>query len=232
MPLRVHPSDELAQDRYDFLGKEKVWYIAAAGKDAHIMLGFKKDSDAGEFYTAIMDSDSRKVENLLNIVAPHAGQFLSIHPGCIHAAAGEMEIVEIAESSPLDFCLYGWGKEVSDEEFDPSLNSVEALDFIDYRKYTADEPAEIPQFKLSRIILNDPATIQVGENGSFTTLTCISGDALVRSDVSGQDFDAALKCGETVLVPQECEEFSVLPLAQGTIILETHVEPHKAEEFN
>ena len=30
------------------------------------------------------------------------------------------EILEIAESSPMDFCLCGWGEEVHPDEFDTS----------------------------------------------------------------------------------------------------------------
>ena len=50
MPLRVHPDDETAAQRYDFLGKEKLWYVLRAGKDARLMAGFRRDADAGEFY--------------------------------------------------------------------------------------------------------------------------------------------------------------------------------------
>ena len=55
MPLRVHPDDETAAQRYDFLGKEKLWYVLRAGKDARLMAGFRRDADAGEFYAKCLD---------------------------------------------------------------------------------------------------------------------------------------------------------------------------------
>ena len=36
MPLRVHPDAETAVQRYDFLGREKLWYVLRAGKDARL----------------------------------------------------------------------------------------------------------------------------------------------------------------------------------------------------
>ena len=125
MPLRVHPDAETAKDRYDFLGREKLWYVLRAGADARLLLGFKEDTDASALYTKCMDGS---VAGLLNSISPKAGDFFHIRPGVPHAAAGDVEILEISESSPLDFCLCGWGEEVSPDEFDASLNLVDALE--------------------------------------------------------------------------------------------------------
>ena len=132
MPLRVHPDDETAAQRYDFLGKEKLWYVLRAGADARILAGFRRDTDASEVYAKCLDGS---VEDIMNVVAPHAGQALRIPAGTPHAAAGDVEILEIGESSPMDFCLCGWGEEVHPDEFDPALTLIDALDFIDYRQF-------------------------------------------------------------------------------------------------
>ena len=39
-PVTVCPADELAAERYDALGKKKLWYIADAYPDAAVYLGF------------------------------------------------------------------------------------------------------------------------------------------------------------------------------------------------
>ena len=132
MPLRVHPDDETAAQRYDFLGKEKLWYVLRAGAGARILAGFRRDTDASEFYAKCLDGS---VEDILNVVAPHAGQALRIPAGTPHAAAGDIDLLEIGESSPMDFCLCAWGEEVHPDEFDPALTLIDALDFIDYRQF-------------------------------------------------------------------------------------------------
>lgn len=234
MPLRVHPDAETAKDRYDFLGREKLWYVLRAGADARLLLGFKEDTDAGVLYAKCMDGSAA---GLLNSISPKSGDFFHIRPGVPHAAAGDVEILEISESSPLDFCLCGWGEEVSPEEFDASLNLVDALDFIDYKAWVRPEapaPAEgdragvtkliaIPEFTVSLVPLREPLAIQGGESDSFVLYTCIEGEASVQIDVLGRKALFPLQKDEAVLVPAECSDFFIVPTARDTMILETAV---------
>ena len=234
MPLRVHPDDETAAQRYDFLGKEKLWYVLRAGRDARLQLGFLRDVDAAEVYAGCLDGS---VEKLMNVIAPHAGQCLHIPAGTPHAAAGDVEILEIAESSPMDFCLCGWGEEVHPDEFDTSLTLVEALDFIGYKRFkndgkagypTGDAPgserlAELPQLRLDRIRLGAPIQIR-REGGPFLLYSCVRGAASVQLPLAGgQTLDFALRAGETMLVPAECLEFTLVPTERDTILLESTV---------
>ena len=234
MPLRVHPDDETAAQRYDFLGKEKLWYVLRAGRDARLQLGFLRDVDAAEVYAGCLDGS---VEKLMNVIAPHAGQCLHIPAGTPHAAAGDVEILEIAESSPMDFCLCGWGEEVHPDEFDTSLTLVEALDFIGYKRFkndgkagypAGDAPgserlAELPQLRLDRIRLGAPIQIR-REGGPFLLYSCVRGAASVQLPLAGgQTLDFVLRAGETMLVPAECLEFTLVPTERDTVLLESTV---------
>lgn len=236
MPLRVNPDDSVAVDRYDFLGKEKLWYIVRAGKDAKVHLGFRRDTDASELLGRCEDGS---IADILNTVAPHAGQYFHIAPGTVHGAEGEIEIVEIAESSPLDFCLYSWGQEVSPEEFDPELNIVEALDFITYTAWSHEEGErwdgllqklmEKPQLAVSRLKLTDAVKTGSTEFDSFILYTCVKGAASVQMDVFGQTARFPFSAGDTILIPAENPEFALVPDARDTVLLETTV-PQVDEE--
>ena len=131
MPLRVSPDDEIARDRYDHLGKEKLWYVVSADKGSRLLIGFRRDTDASELYQECLEGNPVK---LLNTLEPRAGQFFYIPAGTPHCAFGPMTIVEVSESSALDFCLCGWGNDMGDE-FDETLNIIDALDFIKYDQY-------------------------------------------------------------------------------------------------
>ncbi|MCQ2155794.1 MAG: hypothetical protein MJY57_01135 [Bacteroidales bacterium] len=237
MPLRVHPGDELAAQRYDFLGKEKLWYIASAGKDASVMIGFRKQSDAGEFYDACLDGS---VDGILNTTAVHAGECFRIAPGTVHCACGDVEILEVAESSPLDFCLCAWGEDISEEEFDTSLSLVEALDFIDYAPWKAErcdtrdgivrKLVDIEQFCVSWISLTDALKISGGENPSFVLYHCLNGAASVQIDVLGKEAAFRMKAGETLMVPAECGEFLLVPEEKSTDLLECVVPPREEKD--
>lgn len=245
MPLRVHPDDEVAQQRYDFLGKEKIWYVTEAGKDARLMLGFRKDTDASELLAKCADNS---VEDILNVIAVHAGQVLHIAPGTPHAAAGNLKIVEISESSPLDFCLCGWGEAVSDVEFDSALTITDALDFINYKKYTGEDHShccchhhhdeeivdkliELPQFNVTKLLLSDPLHIYSEKFESFILYTCIAGEASVQLQILDQTASFSIKTGETMLVPAECPDFLLVPSDRATVILETTVHHEDVDPY-
>ena len=254
MPLRVHPDDETAAQRYDFLGKDKIWYVLRAGRDARIMAGFRQDTDASAFYAKCMDSS---VEELLNVVAPHAGQCLHIPAGTPHAAAGDVEILEIAEASPMDFCLCGWGEEVHPDEFDSSLSLVDALDFIDYRRFGREIPgrarndynrarndydgarnggadllADLPQMRVERLRLDAPRVITRPEGAAFALYSCVRGAASVQIPLAGgQSLDYALRADETMLVPAECLEFNLVPTERDTVLLESTVIRQEVDSY-
>ncbi|MBR5905925.1 MAG: class I mannose-6-phosphate isomerase [Bacteroidales bacterium] len=239
MPLRVHPDAETAEQRYDFLGREKLWYVLRAGKGARVLLGFNRDTDASELYGKCLDGS---VEELLNSVEPVAGEFFHIRPGVPHAACGDIEIIEVSESSPLDFCLCSWGQEVSEEEFDPGLRLVDALDFIDYKAWTAPEAPhshegevvrkliDIPEFTVTLLQLTDPLHIYSERFDSFILYTCLRGEASVQLEVLGQTARFPFKKGETMLVPAECPDFFLVPTDRDTIILETTIAPREEKD--
>ena len=236
MPLRVHPDDETAAQRYDFLGKEKLWYVLRCAPEARLMAGFRRDTDASEFFAACQDGS---VEGLLNVVTPQAGMFLRIPAGTPHAAAGEVEILEIGESSPMDFCLCGWGGEVHPDEFDPALTLVDALDFIDYKQFAsktlapgkkgtsdaapgAERLLDLPQMRVDRLRL-DASLAASREAGPFVLYCCLDGAASVQLPLAGGAVDFPVRSGQTLLVPAECEEYRLVPLEKGTVLLECTV---------
>ena len=238
MPLRVHPDDEIAAQRYDFLGKEKLWYVLRAGKDARLMVGFRDDTDASSFYGKCLDGG---VEELLGVIAPHAGQCLLIPPGTPHAAAGDLDVLEIAESSPMDFCLCDWGEELHPDEFDPALTLVDALDFIGYKRFGADSPvkpandgvlADLPQLHVEKLLLHAPLSITHDATATFLLYSCVRGAASVQLPLpGGQRLDFPLRSGETILVPAECADFYLVPLESDTLLLESSVRPEETDSY-
>ena len=231
MPLRVHPDAETAVQRYDFLGREKLWYVVKADKNARILAGWADDTDATDVWNRCLDGT---VSLLLKSFPAAAGQYIHIPPGTPHAASGNVEIIEVSESSPLDFCLSGLGFEVHPEEFDDALSLVDALDFMDYKafkgsmKTVSDAPSEVladlPEFKVARRSLKSPIKVG-GESDTFVLYTCVSGGASIQMDVLGQTATFPLEAGRTVLIPAECGAFAVVPTAPETVVLEITVPP-------
>lgn len=214
MPLRVHPDDETASQRYDFLGKDKLWYILSAGKNARIYMGFKQSTDAGTLYSKCLDNT---VGEILNVIAPHAGQCLHITPGTPHAAEGDLKIIEISESSPMDFCLCGWGETVSEEEFDPQLSLVEAMDFINYRRFTPASYSGLPDLpQLSVRLAQLDSALRFRDSDSGIVVTCVSGGVEMRMKVLNAEASYKIGVGDTMLIPAECKDFTLTGTQKGS----------------
>lgn len=241
-PLLVHPDDEIAAQRFDFLGKAKLWYVVGARPGAKLYLGFRRDVDATEFYDACQQGT---VEGLLRIVEPQAGDHYFIAPGTVHAAGEGVEIVEIAESSPLDFRIYDWGRKTGElDPFDAELTLEAAFDFIDFHASAAPAPVseptaegavrltDNPEFIATRIDLRTPLHILCEQFGSFVAYLCLSGEASVQVPVTAANGEKTTDnyvfgAGETLLVPAEVEDFYLVPRAEGTQLLEVVVERHE-----
>ena len=228
MPLRVCPDDEIARQRYDALGKEKLWYIVSADADARVCIGLEKAMDVAGFVAACEDGS---ISKNLHAVSPKAGDFFHIAPGTPHCALGKLEILELSESSAMDFCLCTWGLPKEEDEFDEAFDLVEALDFIKLDAYVP-EPAEhehekivrmllqLPQFTASLLNMTDPLHIYTEKFDSCIAYTCIKGAFELKVGENA----LRLQPGETILVPAECPDFFLTPLAAGTLALEAMVE--------
>lgn len=230
MPLLVCPDDEVAADRYDFLGKVKLWYVLDAKPQSRIYLGWKHAMTAAQVYEGCAVSG---IEEHLNAITPKRGDVFVIEPGVVHSAAGDLTILEVSESSPMDFCLSGFGQPVDPEQFDENLNVVEALDFINYEPYRAAEKPQkrdefserlfdARQFSTSLIPLKNTLQLSGEQFDSFVIYTCIAGEASIKAD--GELY--RLPAGQTMLIPADVTEYMLAPVMDGTVLLETTMEKH------
>lgn len=197
-PLMVCPDDTVAAERYDFLGKAKLWYIRAAGPQASVCTGFARDVEAEEFYSACRHGDAAE---LLHRVRPQVGDCFFIRPGEVHCAE-DVSLVEVAESSPLDFRIFNWGAPCAEDEFDASLNLEAAFDFIDYGAFTPEKgvgengaPAAAGTlapgasvlydgrgFRVVKMPLSSPLHVASSQPDSFAVYSTISGELAVKTD--------------------------------------------------
>ena len=228
--LHVNPDDEAAEQRYDAFGKTALWYVAAAGPEARLYLGFQRDVSAAEFYEKCLDGT---VEELLHVIRPKVGEHYLVTPGMVHAAQ-DVRLLEIAESSELWFRLHAWGDGESE------LHLEEAFDLIDFKAYRMPRPsagnpdavmeklAVTPQFTVNEIRLRDRVRV-TDQGGSFRLYACVRGAGSV--EVEGMD-RLPFQGGDAVLVPAELKDFLLVPTARDTLLLEVLLEPrHEPDAY-
>ncbi|MBQ9192916.1 MAG: hypothetical protein IJ156_04275 [Bacteroidales bacterium] len=225
--LHVNPDDEAAEQRYDAFGKTALWYVAAAGPEARLYLGFKRDVTASEFYEKCLDGT---VEDLLNVVKPKVGEHYLVTPGMVHAAQ-DVRLLEVAESSELWFRLHAWNDPESE------LHLEEAFDLIDFKAWrmprskgnpeaVMEKLAVTPQFTVSEIRLRDPLRI-TDQGGSFRLYACVRGAGAVEAE--GMDA-LRFQGGDAVLVPAELKNFILAPTDRDTLLLEAILEPRHEKD--
>lgn len=241
-PLIVCPDDRVAEERYDALGKKKLWYIADAEPGSRLYLGFDRQLTATDFYNKCLDGS---IGDVLNEVVPHKGDFFQINPGTVHAASGGLKIVEVAESSDLDLKISSWGTAADEDE----LNIEAAIDFVELGAYVAPEPparhhedkdditaklALEDEFAVTRLYLKDPMHIYTEQFGAFLVYLCVSGKASLQLQAESGDGrpktdNYIIGEGEAVLVPAEMPDFILAPMDSSTVLLEATV-PHRDEK--
>ena len=224
-PLLVCPDDEIAGERYDSLGKLKIWYIAQAAPDAKVMVGFRHDLSATDFYEACLDGS---IADHLNEVPVKKGDCYLIKPGTVHCADKGVTIIEVSESSDLDLRICNWGRTM-DSQDDPVFLE-EAFDFVNMKAETpiltdSHKLSELEQFIATRIDLADPVRIENGESKSYTVYHCVSGSAVIQTPAvrdNGEKYmeSMALSAGETAVVPAEIQEFFLVPNAVAAVLIE------------
>ena len=99
LSVQVHPDDEVAEQRYDSLGKSEIWYVLDAAEGAKVYAGFNREISAQELYDRCHNGT---VEEVLNVLHPKKGDAIRIVPGTIHAADGGSELPYSVDVSAYD----------------------------------------------------------------------------------------------------------------------------------
>lgn len=108
LSIQVHPDDDAAARlENDPRGKTECWYILSAEKGATLVYGLNKTYTEDELRKAIL---ANKLEGCLNTVEVHAGDFIYIPAGTVHAIGGGLRLLEVQQSSNVTYRLYDWGR--------------------------------------------------------------------------------------------------------------------------
>lgn len=230
-PLMVCPDDIIAAERYDSLGKAKFWYVTEAADGACVGIGLAKDLSAEEFYYGCEDGS---VLDSVNRIPVKAGDCFYISPGIVHFIGAGVGLVEVAESSALDFMLYRQGNDAADDE----SGAADALDFVNLSATAHDalhageegyKVLDSGEFVISGIPVSSAMKISTSDSDGFYIYICVSGEAMVAA-AEGDGGAVALRKGESVLVPADCTDFVVEAVKEGTVLVEATAARKELEE--
>ena len=224
LSLQVHPNDEQAQrlEGEGFFGKTEAWHVLEAEPDAKLVAGIKPNVSAEELKTAIQ-SKSKSILGLVEIVEVKAGDTLFMNPGTIHALGPGMLIYEIQQTSDLTYRVYDWGRLETEKRklhIDKAIevSNPNAVSLVVRPPHISDGEVQTmtkcEYFNLDEIHV-EHKTVRLETGGeSFHGLTVIEGQVQVSAE--GEAF--VLNKFETLLIPACCESYQIQPLKKSRVL--------------
>ena len=130
LSVQVHPGDDYAlAHEGNELGKTEMWVVLHAAPDAGLILGVRAGTTPEAFRAALTRGE---LEDYLHTVPIHAGDFVCVPSGTIHAILGGALIAEIQQNSNTTYRVYDWNRTQNGRP--RPLHIDKALDVIDFNQ--------------------------------------------------------------------------------------------------
>ncbi|MCR5723876.1 MAG: class I mannose-6-phosphate isomerase, partial [Treponema sp.] len=109
LSVQVHPDDAKAVELEGVgsRGKTECWYVLDAKPEAKLVYGLNGTYSEAELRAAISET---RLEDCLNTVEVHKGDFIFIPAGTVHAIGGGLRLLEVQQSCDITYRLYDWGR--------------------------------------------------------------------------------------------------------------------------
>lgn len=212
LSLQVHPDDTVARAKHNSFGKNEMWYILNAEKDARVITGFKKDVSKEEVKNSIEDNT---ILSLTNEVPVAADDVINVPAGRIHTIGAGIVLAEIQQSSDVTYRIYDFDrKDKSGNKRELHIeDSLEALDLKELKEpktsYSKKENEEYEivwnqYFHVSKLDLTKNYNLK--NNGdSFKILINVGNTVTIENGNN----ETVLKPYETVLIPASILESTI-----------------------
>ena len=209
LSIQVHPNDEYARIHENDSGKTEVWYILECKEDAKIVYGFKDSVTPETLLEAI-----NNIEENVNYVSVHKGDFISIPCGTIHAIMSGIVLLEIQQSSDVTYRVYDWNR--LDKNGNPrALHLKQSLDVINlsnnnkicnYENFNKNlNIYKSKYFNIDMINIEGEINAKSNED-SFYAYVVIDGNGYVKTS----NYSKTIEKGTTFLIPANLGDFSLI----------------------
>ena len=206
LSIQVHPSNEVAKERHNSFGKNEMWYVMQADKDAELIVGFDKKIDINGYKTHLKNNTILNVMHHENVTK---GDTFYIPTGRVHAIGAGVLLAEIQQTSNITYRIYDYDRVDSKTGKKRELHTEMAIDVLDYEVHdnyktnydfeinTSNKLVHTPYFKTNILYINSTIEKDYSAIDSFVIYMCVEGTVAIISE----DDTYTLKSGETLLIP-------------------------------
>jgi len=206
LSIQVHPSNEIAKERHNSFGKNEMWYVMQADKDAELIVGFDEEINE-ELYKEHLENNT--ILNVMHHETVNKGDTFYIPTGRVHAIGAGVLLAEIQQTSDITYRIYDYDRLDKKTGEKRELHNELAIDVIDYKVYDTYKSTYDLKENESNTLVNSPyfntniISVKGRINKDYTTLDsfviymCVEGDL----DVEYDNKKYKIKQGETMLLP-------------------------------
>lgn len=223
LSVQVHPDDDYAFEHHGERGKTEMWYVVDAEEGAELISGFKKDVDEKIFMEHLKN---KSLKEILNYEPVKQGDVFFLPAKRLHAINKGIVLTEIQQTSDMTYRIYDWDRVGKDGKA-RELHLDHSLKVMDYKKRddirteyqrlmnSTVNLADCQYFTTDIIRLDHPVDKDFNLIDSFVIYICTEGKLLVNHPGGAA---VSLKKGETVLIPAELKEISLIPEEASTVL--------------
>lgn len=211
LSIQVHPSNEIAKERHNSFGKNEMWYVMQADKDAELIVGFDEKINTDDYQAHLKNNTILNVMHHENV---SKGDTFYIPTGRVHAIGAGVLLAEVQQTSDVTYRIYDYDRVDSKTGEKRDLHNDLAIDVIDFKVYDnyktnyqltknkSNELVHSDYFKTNIIDINSKIEKDYSLIDSFIIYMCVDGNA----NIIFNEQTYILNYGETILLPASIEK--------------------------
>jgi mannose-6-phosphate isomerase len=228
LSIQVHPGNKVAKERHNSFGKNEMWYVMEADKNAELIVGFDEKLEKKDYNASVADGAVLKLMHHENVAE---GDTFYIPTGRVHAIGAGVLLAEIQQTSDITYRIYDYNRVDAKTGVLRDLHNDLAIDVIDFECYdayktsyktkpnTSNTLVHSPYFTSNFILVIGVLQKDYSSLDSFVIYICVDGGVeLVHNKNS-----FSLKKGETILLPASIDCIELKSLSEKSKLLEVYL---------
>ncbi len=246
MSIQCHPDEEQARTWYNELGgQNEAYYVVVTGHDSKVFCGFRGDGKEFLDLCRRSEQDGRMIdyEKYVNHIESRPGTQVFIPAGTIHASGRNQLVLELGSVmiGGYTYKMYDYNRREKDGRLRPihtklaetALKTERDREWVNKNSVIA--PVKLQEnesyseyrigfneqmdYETHRINLKTCRTYQGQNNGKFTMLAVVDGEAVQIRAKDNPEYFYRAKYLDVVIVPSTISEYEIVAEGKQPVVI-------------